>query len=506
MSGLISNPRFRILTAGVLLAAGAGVAAVPALGAEIRTDSDLGGFSVTTNAAPFKTLLDDPEQPLPRPPESAIIEADVAYTQADVATGPASRAIASSLWPGNLLGEGIPTASKDQLPQYPVKAAARYPDKPFETDASLELRGQRIASDGGALMKAAALGLDVSAIAKFNPADVPGVVDIGAVTSHSVATVTPANVAVGRSTSRATDVTIGGVIKIGSVSTVVETTSDGKAATSSGSTVVNNLTIGGVGIIVDEKGARIAGTPANSGPLPTNPVDPLKQAGITIDGIVQTGTKDSESATRDARGLRITLDTIVFRSVLNKQTPGPVTAALYSVFNQVVIPIPGVPDQRGNLYYLLAASPKVTFILGAGQSSTAANLPLDFEFPDTPSFPSDPGLAGGGGPSAGTSGGSLGGTVSGTPLLPGSDVTAPTLPEAGQPNAGGGDPVLAGSSSPLGKGISFLLLLGALIGAGIGGWALTRLQGFAFGGGLLAGGCALGAPSSLPDLRRTQGA
>lgn len=501
MSGPIGKQRFRVLIAVVLLAAGAGLAAGPALGAEIRTDSDLGGFSVSTNAAPFKVLLDDPEMPLPRPPESAIVEADVAYTSADLATGPAARATASSLWPGNLLGEGIPTATNGQFGQYPVKAAARYPDKPYETDATFDLQGQRIATDGGALMRATALGLDVAATAKFNPADVPGVVDLGSITSNSTATVTPANVAVGRATSRATDVTIGGVIKVGSVSTVVETTSNGKVTTSGGSTVVSNLTVAGVGIVVDEKGARIAGTPADSGPLPTNPVDPLKQAGITIDAIVQTGTKDSESATRDARGLRITLDSIIFRTALTQNTPGPVTSALYDVFNQVVIPIPGFPDQRGNLYYLLAASPKVTFILGAGQSATVANLPMGFDFPDLPTFP-DSGLPGGG-----SSGGDLGGTtdvggVSGPPALPGTDTPAPTLPEAGQPpTAGAGEPVLAGSSAPAGKPISFLLVLGALIAASIGGWALTRLQAFAFGGGLLAG-CPLGAPSSVPDLHQ----
>jgi hypothetical protein len=489
----------RALTAGLLLLAGVGTAAVPALGAEIRTETDLGGFAVATNAAPFKVLLDDPEMPLPRPPESAIVEADVSYTSADLGTGPASRATASSLWPGNLLGEGLPTATNGQVGQYPLKAAARYPDKPYETDATFDLQGQRIATDGGALMRASALGLDVAATAKFNPADVPGVVDIGAITSNSTATVTPATVAVGRSTSRATDVTLAGVIKIGSVSTVVETTSNGKGATSTGSTVVSNLTIAGVGVVVDEKGARIAGTPADSGPLPSGTFDPLKQAGISIDAIIQRGTKDTESATRDAGGLRITLDSIMFRQALNTNTPGPVTSALYDVFNQVVIPIPGVPDMRGNLYYLLAASPKITFILGAGQSATTANLPMGFEFPDTPPLPGPGGL--GGTPGLGGASGGSGGSVGGSPILPGTDVPAPTLPEGNPPTVGGGDPQLAGSSMPAGKAVSFLLLLGALIAASIGGWLLTRLQAFAFGGGLLAG-CALGAPSSVPDLHQ----
>ena len=99
----------------------------PAFGDTIRTTTGLGGFSVSANAAPFKVLIDDPSNPLPRPENEAIVEADPSFTLAEVATGPAARGVASTLWPGNLLGEGVGAASNGQLPGYPVKARPNLP-------------------------------------------------------------------------------------------------------------------------------------------------------------------------------------------------------------------------------------------------------------------------------------------------------------------------------------------------------------------------------------------
>jgi hypothetical protein len=51
--------------------------------------------------------------------------------------------------------------------------------------------------------------------------------------------------------------------------------------TSTGSTVVSGLNIGGVGYVVDDKGARMVGAPVpGSGPLPTGVFDPAKLLGI----------------------------------------------------------------------------------------------------------------------------------------------------------------------------------------------------------------------------------
>lgn len=499
----MSTRPVRPLLCLIAASAALGIVAAPvATGEAIRTDTTLGGFSISANAAPIKILVDDPSNPLPRPEDGAIVEANPAYTQADLATGPAGRGIASSLWPGNLLGEGIPTASNNQLDQYPVKAESRYPDKPYTATGSLDLRGNHIASDQGALMTSSALGLDVAATAKFNPTDVPGAAEIGGLFSHSTATVTAANVAIGHSISKVSDVALlGGLIRVGSVSTVIDTTSDGKKPTSSGTTVVSGLVVGTTGFVVDDKGARPVGLPIpGSGPLPSGQLDPLKQAGITIDGIAQTSSKDAESASRSARGLRITIDTTIFRNALNTLTPGPVTSALYTLFNQLPqscpggIPVPVGCGVQGFAYYSLSATPKLTYILGGGESTTSAILPITFDF-------GPPVDLGNNGPGLGTGGqtGAVGGSVA-PPALPDGTVT-PNLPESTGPTVASTDPVLAsGRSFPKSPPVTALLVLGALLVAGLGGWGMTWLRGFAFGAGLLGAGCALGAPSNIPSL------
>jgi hypothetical protein len=137
-----------LLGSGVLLA---GVA--PATGEQIRTETTLGGYSVDTNASPFKVLLDDPTLPIPRPPDAAVVEVDPTYSHAVLDAGPTSRGVGSVLWPGALVGDGIGTITEGGLASYPLKAEARYPDKPYVATQQ----------DGGAFMRGEALGLDVKA-------------------------------------------------------------------------------------------------------------------------------------------------------------------------------------------------------------------------------------------------------------------------------------------------------------------------------------------------------
>jgi hypothetical protein len=455
--------------------------AAPATGDQLRTDNGLGGYSVSMNAAPFKVQLDDPSNPLPRPIDGPIVEANPSYTEAALDTGPTSRGVGSYLWPGGLIGEGLPQVAPN-APVYPLKAEGRYPDKPY-----VETK-----QDNGALIKGSALGLDVVGYARANPADVPGTISLGTVASTSTATVTPKDVALGTAVSSVSDVSLLlGVITVGSVTTSITTQSDGKKPTSSGSTVVSGLTIGGVGYVVDDKGARPVGTPLTqgSGPLAIPPTDPAKALGITVSGIAQTSSANENSAKRDAKGLRITVDTVLLRQQLNK-VPSQITDALYGVFQKAPAEV------KGYLFYSLSTTPKITFILGAGQGVAAATTPMSFSFPPMP-----PGL-----PQQG-----LPGVPAGPQVMPPAAPAAPVVPVAPvvppAPNA----PVVAAppltptsSTGPPGgpfRGIPALLLVVAVLAAGLGGWLLMRVQSLALGGGLLGGGCALGAPSNLPDLR-----
>ena len=453
--------------------------------AEPRTETGLGGYSLKAEGAPIRVLVDDPNAAIPRDTGVAAAEVDPNYTLATVATGPNAFGLASNAWPGNLVGTGLP-AIDPRIPQYPAKVEARYPDGPYEG----------VSPDGGVATSSVATGLDASATADGSPTNKPGPLTVGDAFSHSSASVTSKNVAVATVTSSVKDVSLlGGVIKIASVTTKVTTTSDGTKPTTTGSTVVSGLSVNGVGYSVDENGARVGGNGLPVPPLVTP--SQLDELGIRIEGVVQSSSTTATSASRSASGLVIRIDTKVFRAALT-----PVIDPLRDPYSQVVESLPsGEPfsQAKPQLYYLLNATPNVTYVFGAANARSAAVLPISFDFPPPsfPSFPSNPGVVG----APPTLPRGEGGFVSGLPdrgtALPPSIGGAPVSPPVLQPP--GTTPVALASDAEF-TGIAASKLLLALLFAGGVGWLLTRLLGAA--GGLPFGlGCRLGAPTTVPDFR-----
>lgn len=455
------------------------------MAAEPRTETGLGGYSLKAEGAPVRVLVDDPNAAIPRDTGVAAAEVDPNYTLATVATGPNALGLASNAWPGNLIGTGLP-AINENIPQYPAKVEARYPDGPYEG----------VSPDGGVATSSTATGLDATATADGAPTNKPSTVTIGDAFSHSSASVTSKNVAVATVTSSVKDVSIlAGVIKIDSVTTTVTTTSDGTKPTSKGSTVISGLTVNGVGYSVDENGAHVGGNGLPVPPLVTP--SQLDDLGIHIEGVVQSGSTSSTSANRTASGLVIRIDTKVFRAALT-----PAIDPLRPYYSQVVESLPpGDPfaSVKPQLYYLLNATPNITYVFGAASARSAAVLPISFDF-GPPTFPSFPGSDGAVGAPPTLPRGDAGGFVSGPPdtgtALP-PTVGGPVTPPVLQPP--GTTPVALATDADF-TGIAAGKLLLALLFAGGVGWGLTRLLGAA--GGLPLGlGCRLGAPTSVPDLR-----
>lgn len=445
----------------------------------IHDETKLAGFSVEVQASPILILVDDPNAAIPRPTGTAVVEADPNYTQAGVSTGPNARAIASTLWPGNLFGEGLP-AINSNIPPYLLKAESRYPDKPYTAQGV----------DGGALTSSSALGLDAFAQADGTPTNGAGSpVTVGSVTSTSSATVTDKDVAIGTAVSAVHDVNLMGLIHIGAVTTRLVTKADGTTPSSEGSTTISGLTIAGQSFGVDDKGITV-GPQHSALPELTTP-DELKSAlGISISGLAQTSTKTGNRARRTASGLVIRIDTVVFKKALK-----PVVDGVKPTYGQLIESLfPALPkelqDFKGQFYYLLNATPSLTFVFGSGSATSAATLPIKFDFPASPSFPGGP--PGGGG--ALPPGGSVGG--------PGVDLPGTVDPGTGVPpvlSPPGGTNLAGAVKDARFGGIGAGWLLGALLGSGLLGWVLFRFLGLA--GGLVGFGCRLGAPTSVPDLR-----
>lgn len=441
---------------------------------EPRTDTNLAGFSVEVQASPVLVLLDDPKAAIPRPTGTAVVEGDPNYTLASVATGPNSRAIASTLWPGNLFGEGLPQINSN-IPPYPLKAESRYPDKPYSAQGV----------DGGSLTSSSALGLDAFAQADGTPTNKPGVVTVGSVTSSAGATVTDKDVAVGTAVSAVHDVSlISGLIHIGSVTTRLTSSADGKTPSSTGTTTVTGLTIAGQSFSLDDTGLHAG--PQHSALPPLQTPGALQTAlGISVSGLTQTSTKSGDAASRTASGLVIRIDTAQLKAALKPAYD--VIKPIYAQFVDQHIP----PDQQGNFYYLMNATPSVTFVFGAGHTSSAATLPIHFEFPPPPVFSGGPGLGLGTGvvPPVSTA---TGPDLGLPPTASSPTVVPPVLQAPGATHLAG-----AVTDARFG-GIGAAWLLGALLGSGLIGWGLMRFLGLA--GGLVFG-CRLGAPTSVPDFR-----
>ena len=447
----------------------------------VHTETKLAGFAVGVVAAPLQVMLDDPELQVPRPTGSDVVEADPNYTSATVSAGPNAQAVASSLWPGNLFGEGLPALANGQ--QYPLKAEARYPDKPYTATGP----------DGGVSTNATAEGLDAFAQADGTPTNKPGQVTVGNVTSTSTATVTDKDVAVGTAVSALQNVDLlAGIIHVGQVSTHITASADGKKPTASGTTTMTGLSIAGTPFSLDDTGLH-AGPQGSGLPPLVTPSDVSNTLGITVTGLTQTTVKTPSGVNRFAGGVVVRVNTAPLRAALS-----PVLTNVNPVLRGLISQLP--PDVASNLYYFTKATPIITFVLGSASVGSAATLPLSisFDFPP-PDFP--------GGPVTGPAVGSAG-----TPPLLGGD-TAPPLssgvpgdagsavpPTVTPPSATGPGTNVASVTDAGSGGIGAGYLVAALAVSGLVGWGLWRFLGLA-GGGVLGFGCRLGAPTSVPNLR-----
>ncbi|MQA87635.1 MAG: hypothetical protein GEV03_24180 [Streptosporangiales bacterium] len=442
-----------------LLAGGlaGGLAGAPSLAPEAHAAAvpgqagPLGGYGAAAAGAPVSVLLYEPVIPIPAEPQ---LELDLAYTRTALDTGPTASALASTLWPGDAVGQGLGTLTGQEGQEYPVKSMARHPGGPA---------GDRQEAAPGSAMETEAGGRSARAHTRLGT--VPPTTALLA-TARSVTSTSDAGLArdgstvTARAVARATDVLLlGGLVRIDKLRVESVATSDGKKGTTDG-----GLTVAGLSVL---------GQPFDVGPdgveAPAGRRADARELGISV-RVLPSGEKvEGAKAENAARPLVVSVDTKRLRRMLDAPL-GPFVDALPE-------------DTRAEFAPVLALAPRIDFVVGNMAAAANATPAIGTSVP--------PGQAGPG-PAGSGSGDPL---SSSTPAGLGSGTAGPGSPESTEL------PLVAGDEkSPYSfGGIPAALVVGAAAGSLLAGWALRYLGVLLVGGGL--GECDLGAARGVPNLR-----
>ena len=486
-----------------------GVAAVATLlwpGPAASGATSLGGYQGVALADAVHIEIIDPVIPLPSDPQ---VDVGVGYTKAQVDTGPVSRATASYLWPGDVLGDGFGQLVGGDA-QYPIQVNSKYP-----ATAAAPAKSAALVTDGngmwtstnGNVTKAHTTGLGIAGPdtnllsnigkglgqilgQKPNPPLTPqapvqvskalaGIATVENVKSESSAVVGPKSFTTSAHTTASNIDLLGGLISIKGFDMTAQTVSDGKKAVNTG-----HATIGGIGIAknvisLEDGGINIAKAHIKLPALPDLLVNSLKEIGIEIKTTVTSPTVTGATGSFSAQGLVITIDTHPLRAALN---------APFGILSQILNQLPSNPltDQLSSLVHL---APK--FVITIGDVSTSASAsPAYVGPPVTGPTGSTPG----GGPvtNPGTTGNTGGGVIP-PGSVPSGNPGTPT-----QPGTQPGTVPTAYNFPGLGS-IPRIVILAALLLAAVGAWLFRVLGGVLFGAGRT---CAYGLSTGVPDLRK----
>ncbi|HWH28067.1 MAG TPA: hypothetical protein VNU26_03735 [Mycobacteriales bacterium] len=409
-----------LVAAGMLCLTGSVVSAV-GVSAQEQPGSALGAFSLSATAPGINVRFEDGGNCGGGP--TAGCEGVVPAAVSQLGNGPIGYGLASVAWPGAIAGNLGSVVVVGGGPQQatalntPVRAEARTGQEPSKTSNT---------DYPGATMTASATATEVTALAETQTTTVPGAGAAGSISGSTRTTLTGASTAVATAQSRITDLELAaGVLAIESLTSTAEGSTDAQTATARGATTVSGATVAGVPVTIDERGITVQTQSAPVNAIATEAVNQaVSNAGLSVAVSSPIITQDGSSVVYSAGSLVVSWE-----------------------------------PQEGN---------RATVVLGGASVSLAAAEGFAFELPPVPA--ADP-------PQAGT------GTVSVDPgPAPADTGTAALdvpLPEA-PPAAGVAEPeaaptTLASQRLALPAGNGVLLVLLALLGAGLVAAGLKRL-------------------------------
>ncbi len=515
--------------------------------------SKLGGYTASVDASVVHIELYEPVIPVPASPQG---ELSIGYAQATAQSG-TTRALASYLWPGSVVGDGFDQITNQPGSTYPVQVNSRYPatqqapksnhaqltkgngmqtyadpDQARATTSGLGIHapdtnpldgagsglGQLVSNEpapgGGSnplplpsslpVPTTAPSGLPKAPKPPKSPVPVPAPLAALA-TVHGMTSTANIDARGSRvissalATAKEVDL-LAGMITLKDVTVDTRIISNGKHATNVGGVTIAAMSIAGHPIALGKHGLEITGQKAPAPDVPAQLTSGLKQLGISFSISPAKQSTKGPSGTFTGQGMTVTVDT----AVLRKKLDSPV--------NTLAKSLPS--DLSTQLAPLFALRPKLVFKIGETRNSATSAPPFVIP-PITPPVTHHGGGAvpppatGGGGGSTGGLGGvtgtgssTTGGTTTGTTTT-GTGGTA-----TGGTSGGGGGTVTPTAQQPaalslpaLGTMPRLFILGGLVLAAGL-GWALQTAGGSLLGG---TSSCAYGLRKGVPNLRKPNG-
>lgn len=226
--------------------------------------SGFGPFSLAASAPGVQLRVDDPSLCFKTAAAANGCEGVFPEAVSTLRSGPIGHGLAAVVWPGDIAagaGSLLVTVGGSAVPPQ-----ATLLNDPVRADAYTNVGQPTQSYDTvpGTTMTATALPAHVSAMAAVGePTRLP-VATVGSSVARSAVDVTGTATASAVSHSEVRDLAVAGVLHIASVVSDASATTDGRHAAAKGATTASGITVAGIPVTVDDKGAHALGTGADN--------------------------------------------------------------------------------------------------------------------------------------------------------------------------------------------------------------------------------------------------